>query len=194
MNLAERVKGLFLDPKVEWRAIDAEAQTQQQLYTGYVMIPPATPAFAGFVGQSLVGVGILGQTYRVPLGAGLGFAVITYLFNLAWVFVMAHVIHFFGPKFDGHGEFIDAAKAAAFVPTPAWLGGVLSIIPSLAIVGFLVSLYSLYLLYLALPVLIEPREEKEVPYFCVVVISLVVLSVVLYAVAALLIPSPVRGF
>lgn len=194
MNLAERVKGLFLDPKVEWRAIDAEAQTLQQLYTGYVMILAAIPAIAGFVGQSLVGVGILGQTYRVPLESGLGFAVITYLFNLAWVFVMAHVIHFFGPKFDGHGEFIDAAKAAAFVPTPAWLGGVLSIIPSLAIVGFLVSLYSLYLLYLALPVLIEPPEEKEVPYFCVVVISLVVLSVVLYAVAALLIPSPVRGF
>lgn len=194
MNLVERVKGLILDPKVEWRAIDAEPHTLQDLYTRYVMILAAIPAICGFVGYSIVGIGVFGATYRMPLASGIAYVAMSYLLSLGWVYAMAHVIHLLAPKFDGHGEFMDAMKIAAFTPTPAWLGGVFGVIPSLTIVGFLVSLYSLYLLYLALPVLIEPPEDKEVPFFCVVVIAMVVMTVVLYAVASLLIPAPVRGF
>jgi len=194
MNLVDRVKGLVVDPKVEWRAIDAEGQTVQGLYTRYVMILAAIPAVCGFIGMCIVGSGAFGATVRMSLGAGIAYAVLGYVLSLGWVYVFALVIHAFAPKFEGHGEFIDALKVAAFTPTPAWVAGVFSIIPSLSIIGFLVSLYSVYLLYLGLPTLTEPPKEKELPYFSVVVITMIVLTVAFYVIAALVIPAPLRGF
>lgn len=194
MNVVDRVKSLMLDPKVEWRAIDAEPATVHDLFTRYVLVLAAIPPVASFVGLCIVGSGAFGHTVRMPLAAGVAYAVISYLFSLAFVYVFAMVIHAFSPKFEGHGEFIDALKVAAYTPTPMWIAGALSVIPSLSIVGFLVGLYSLYLLFVGLPTLTEPPEEKALPYFCVVVITMIVLSVVLYVVAQLLIPAPLRGF
>jgi len=68
------------------------------------------------------------------------------------------------------------------------------VIPSLWIIGFLLSLYSVYLLFVGLPILTEPPKEKELPYFCVVLLTMIVLTVVFFVVAALLIPAPLRGF
>jgi hypothetical protein len=159
-----------------------------------VLILAAIPPVASFIGLCIVGSGSFGNTVRMPLAAGVAYAVISYLFALAFVYVFAMVIHSFSPKFEGHGEFIDALKVAAYTPTPMWIAGALAIIPSLSIIGFLVGLYSLYLLFIGLPTLTEPPEEKALPYFCVVVITMIVLSVVLYVVAQLLIPAPLRGF
>ena len=194
MNIVERVKGFATDPKVEWRAIDAEQITVQELFTKYVMILAAIPPVANFIGLCIVGSGPFGATVRMPLAAGVAYAVLMYLLSLGWVYVLAMVIQMFSPKFEGHGEFIDALKVAAFTPTPAWIAGVFGIIPALSIIGNLVSLYSLYLLYLGLPTLTEPPQEKEVPFFCVVVLTMIVLTVAFYVIAALMIPAPLRGF
>ena len=194
MNIVERVKALVVDPKVEWRAIDAEETTIHDLFTHYVLILAAISPAASFIGLCIVGSGPFGSTVRMPLAAGVAYAVISYLFSLAFVYVFAMVIHAFSPKFEGRGEFIDALKVAAYTPTPMWIAGALGIVPSLSIIGFLIGLYSLYLLFIGLPILTEPPEEKALPYFCVVVITMIVLSVALYVVAQLLIPAPLRGF
>ena len=114
MNIIERVKGFATDPKVEWRAIDAEQITVQDLFTKYVMILAAIPAVASFIGLCIVGSGAFGSTVRMPLGAGVAYAALSYLLSLGWVYVLAMVIQAFSPKFEGHGEFIDALKVAAF--------------------------------------------------------------------------------
>ena len=194
MNIVERVKGFVTEPKTEWRAIDAEEHTVQGLFTGYVMILAAIPAVAGFIGMCIVGSGVFGATVRMSIGAGVAHAVLGYILSLGGVYVLALVIHAFSPKFEGHGEFMDALKLAAFTPTPAWVGGIFNVIPSLWIIGFLLSLYSVYLLFVGLPILTEPPKEKELPYFCVVLLTMIVLTVVFFVVAALLIPAPLRGF
>jgi Yip1 domain len=194
MNIVERVKGLVLDPRVEWRAIDAEPQSVQDVFTRYVMPLAAIPPVASFIGLCIIGSGAFGSTYRMPLAAGVAYAALMYLLLLGWVYVMALVIDRFAPKFEGHGEFIDALKVAAYTATPAWIGGVFSVIPALSIVGNLLGLYSVYLLYIGLPTLTEPPEDKAIPYFCVVLIAMVAVSVAFYVIAALVIPAPLRGF
>ena len=194
MNIVERVKGFATEPKVEWRAIDAEQVSVQDLFTKYVMVLAAIPPVANFIGLCIVGSGPFGSTVRMPLAAGVAYAALMYLLSLGWVYVLAMVIQAFSPKFEGHGDFMDALKVAAFTPTPAWVAGVFGIIPALSIVGNLVSLYSFYLLYVGLPTLTEPPQEKEVPFFCVVVLTTIVLTVAFYVIAALMIPAPLRGF
>jgi hypothetical protein len=130
----------------------------------------------------------------MALAAGVAYAALMYLLTLGWVYVLALVIHGFAPKFEGHGEFIDALKVAAYTPTPALIGSVFSVIPALSIVGNLLGLYSVYLLYIGLPTLTEPPEDKAIPYFCVVLLTMIVLTVAFYVIAALMIPAPLRGF
>jgi hypothetical protein len=194
MNIVERVKSLVLDPKVEWRVIDAEQNTVQDIFTKYAMPLAAIPPVASFIGLCIIGSGPFGSTYRMPLAVGVAYSALMYLLLLGWVYVMALVVHAFAPKFEGHGEFIDALKLAAYAATPAWIGAVFSVIPALSIVGNLLGLYSVYLLYTGLPILTEPPEEKALPYFCVVLLALIALSVAFYVVAALMIPAPLRGF
>ena len=194
MNIVERVKNLAAQPKAEWQAIEAETHTVQDLYTRYVMILAAIPAVCGFIGYSLVGVGVFGATYRMPLAYGVALLAMSYLFSLGWVYAFAMIIEALAPGFGARKDFAQALKVAAFTPTPVWVAGVFTIIPSLSIIGTLVSLYSLYLLFVGLPVLMKAPEDKAVPYTVVVIIVAIVLAVLVGAMTSLAMPAPIRGF
>jgi len=67
--------------------------------------------------------------------------------------------------------------------TPAWVAGVLQLIPALGILGILAGLYGLYLLYLGLPRLMNCPQEKAGPYTAVVVVCAIVLTVIIGVIA-----------
>jgi len=193
MNLVDRVKKIIVQPKQEWRVIDGESYTDQDLYLHYVMILAAIPAVASFIGWSLVGIGAFGSTFRVPIGAGVAHMVLGFLLSLGAVYVLALIIDAFAPKFDGQKNFMQALKVAAFSSTASWLAGVFYVVPALSILGLL-GLYSLYILFIGLPILMKTPEDKSLPYTVVVMVAVIVIVVVIRAVAALTIPGPVRGF
>lgn len=196
MNVVDRAKNLLLTPKAEWPVIAAEPHTVQGLYTGYVMILVAIAPIASFIGYSLVGFGGFGgfgAHYRIPIGAGIVYAVLSYGLTLASVYLLALVIDALAPTFGGTKDFMAAFKVAAFAPTAAWLAGIFSIVPALGVLGIL-GLYSLYLLYLGLPELMKVTQDKAIPYLVVVIIAAIVISIVIVGIAGLAIPSPVRGF
>jgi len=194
MNLVERAKAIIVQPAREWRVIEAEPHTLQELYTRYVMILAAIPPVSAFIGYCLVGVGHFGATFRVPIGTGIAHMIVSYLMSLGAVYLLALVIDGFAQKFDAPKDFNAAFKLAAFTPTPAWIAGILNVVPSLWIIGVLLGLYSLYLLFVGLPILMRPPAEKTLPYLVVVMIAAIVFPVVLRAVADLALPAPVRGF
>jgi hypothetical protein len=194
MNLAQRAKNLVTRPREEWQAIEAEPHTVLDLYTGYVMILSAIPALAGFVGLSLVGIGTFGATYRVPPGQGVVHAVVSYLLSLAFVYLLAVVIDALAPAFGSRKDFIQALKLAAYSQTPYWIAAALTIVPSLWIVTVLLGLYSLYLLFVGLPVVMKTPEDKAVPYIVIVMMTTLVLAVAIVVATSLVMPGPVRGF
>ena len=190
MNIVDRVKKIILQPKQEWQVISAEPHTVQTLYTQDVMILAAIPAVASVIGLSLVGIGI----YRVPIPAGIAHLIVTYVLGLGSVYAVALIIDALAPQFGSEKNLLQSLKVAAFAPTAAWVAGIFHIIPALGILAVIGGLYSLYLLYLGLAALKKTPEDKAVPYTVVVIICVIVLWVVIGAIAALAIPSPVRGF
>ncbi|HXF79610.1 MAG TPA: Yip1 family protein [Usitatibacter sp.] len=194
MNLAHRVKSLVTRPRDEWTAIEAEPHTILDLYTGYVMILSAIPAIAGFVGLSLVGIGPFGETYRVAPGPGLVHALVSYLLSLAFVYVLALLVDALAPAFGSRRDFTQALKLAAYSQTPYWIASVLTVVPSLWIITVLLGLYSLYLLFVGLPILMKTPADKAPLYFAVVLMATLVLSVAIVIVTSLAIPGVVRGF
>jgi hypothetical protein len=65
------------------------------------------------------------------------------------------------------------------------LGGVFGLVPALSMLGLLAALYSFYLLYTGLPVLMKSAHDKSLAYTAVVVVASLVLGLVMAGVSAL---------
>ena len=193
-NIVERVKKLLLTPSEEWKVIKGESHTVAGLFTNYVMILAAIPAVAWFIGFSIVGYSGMGPTTRVPIGAGLANLVLSYILGLGSVYVIALVIDAFAPKFGGEQDFTQALKVAAFFPTSYWVGGLFYMLPTLSILAILGALYSLWLLWTGLALLMGVEDHRAAPYTVIVMIVAVVLMIVAAIVTGLAIPSNSHGF
>jgi hypothetical protein len=69
------------------------------------------------------------------------------------------------------------------------VAGIFALIPGLRILTLL-GIYSLYLLYLGLPVLMKTPREKAASYTAVVILAAIVLSIVIGAVASVFMRVP----
>src|SRR5205809_448836 len=79
------------------------------------------------------------------------------------------------PGFGGQKNDVQALKVAAYASTPMWLSGVFSIYARLVMVGVIVSAYSLYLLFVGLPILMKVPQNRSMGYTAVVIIAAVVI-------------------
>jgi hypothetical protein len=177
MAIVDRIKRICLQPKTEWEVIAAEDTAPPALYRGYIVPLTAIPAIAGFIGGSLVGQSLpfVGR-FRVPLVSGLVTAVFAFVMAVVGILVLSLIINALAPSFDGQKNSTQALKVAAYSYTPAWIAGVLQILPSLGLLAVLAGLYGIYLLYLGLPRLMKCPADKAIGYTAVVVLSAIVLS------------------
>ena len=178
MNLVDRAKNIILTPKSEWQVIAPETTSTGELYKGYIAPLAAIGPIASFLGLSLIGVG----PFRVPFMGGLSALIISYVLALVGVYIIALIIDALAPTFGGEKNQLQALKVAAYAYTPAWVAGVLHILPALGILVLLASLYGLYVLYLGLPVLMKSPQDKAVGYTAVVVICAIVIFIIIGAV------------
>jgi hypothetical protein len=182
MDLVERVKAIIQTPKTEWLAIESESGEPAYLFRNYVAILAAIPAVCDFVGRSIVGrdLPVVG-VHRVGVLAGAAGAIIHYLLTFIVLYVMAMIIDALAPSFSAQKNQPNALKLAVYAMTPAWLAGVFALIPGLHILSVL-GLYSLYLFWLGLPVLMKAPADKATLYTVAVVACGFVLSFVVGAV------------
>jgi hypothetical protein len=175
MNIVQRVKDILLKPKETWQEIKGEPTTVSELYTSYAVWLAAIPAIASFIGLSLIGFSALTFHYRMPLVRGLSQAVVSYVLTLVGIYIVALIIDALAPSFGSQKNQVKAMKVAVYSWTASWISGILMIIPALSPIMMLCSLYSLYLFYLGLPVLMETPKEKALGYFIItIIVSLVV--------------------
>lgn len=176
MNLVERAKRLLLTPQPEWEVIDAETTTTAELYSRYIIPLAAIGPVAGVIGWVLSGV-----TYAPSIGHAVVGAVVTYVLVLAGVWVVAVIIDMLATSFGGTQNRMQALKVAAYSMTAAWIAGIFVILPALAVLS-IAGLYSIYLLYLGLPVLMKAPADKAGAYTVVVVLVGIVVFMLIQAV------------
>jgi hypothetical protein len=176
-KLIARARAVLLTPRTEWPVIATETTGTRELYLGYVVWLAALPAVAGFLKFAIFGYGVpLLGSFRLPVGAALSSAVVNYVLSLIGVFLLALIVDTLAPTFGATRDRQQALKLAAYSYTAGWVGGVGVIIPG---IGWLVALaggiYSIYLLYLGLPVLMKCAADRAVGYTVVIVIAAIVL-------------------
>jgi uncharacterized membrane protein len=179
MNLIDRVKGILLQPKQEWEIISGETTTTSELYKNYIIPLAAIGPVASFIGMSIVGISMpLIGTYRVPITTAIASTVVHYVLGLIGVYILALIIDSLAPTFAGEKNMNQALKLSAYSYTAGWLAGIFVIIPALGILS-IVGLYSIYLLYTGIPVLMKAPQEKSLGYTVAVFIAAIVVFVVI---------------
>ena len=181
MNLVERIKGILLDPKSEWQAIEREPGDAAYLFPNYVAIVAAIPPVCTFIGLSIIGFGPV----RIGIVGGFLRAVIVYVLSLVGVFVVAYIIDFLAGTFGARKGLDNAMRVSAYTPTAAWLAGVFNLIPILGFLSIL-GLYSLYLLYTGIIALMKPAADKALIYTIAVIVCAIVVWVIIFSIPAML--------
>jgi hypothetical protein len=187
--LLQRVLDILMRPRETWLQINAEDGNPGRIYLGYLVFLAAIPAVAGFIGYSLVGVGAFGISVRVPVVQGLVSMVVGYVLSLAMVYVLALIANMLAPRFQAQQDMGSAFKLVAYASTAGMLGGVFSILPSLAMLGLLAALYSVYLIYTGIPVLMKAPQEKAVGYTAALVVCGIVAGLVVGLATSLVTPG-----
>jgi hypothetical protein len=181
MNLVARAKGILMNPRQEWGAIDAEPLNLGELLVGYVLPLAAIGPIASIIGWSAFGFGGL---FRLSIGTLIGHAIVAYILTVVGVFILAWVINALAPTFNATQSMPQAIKVAAYSSTAAWVAGIFNIFPALAILGAIGGIYSLYLCYLGLPILMKAPAEKAMTYVIVVIIAIIVVYFIIGGIAA----------
>jgi uncharacterized membrane protein len=181
MELVSRAQAILLKPKEEWVKIKGESTSIAQLFTSYAAILAAIPAIAQFIGFGLIGMRVpFYGMFRFGLGTSLARAVVFYVFSLISVYALGFVINALAPSFGSTQNPANAMKLAVYSMTPAWVAGVLYIIPALGILVILASLYGLYILYLGFATpMMETPKDKVMTYLVVSIVVVIVLSFVI---------------
>ena len=191
-GMVARIKNLLLAPKQEWARIDAEPMTVKGIMTGWAVPHAAIGPVAALIGTQAFGFRLFGIVYRPPLGSSIATAVVSYLTALVGVYVLALIIDNIAPQFGARRDMVAATKTAVYSFTAAWLAGIFALIPNLGVLG-LVGLYSFYLLWIGLPMLMKPPADKAQTYAAVAIacgiIAYVLVQFIVGQVSAAFTPS-----
>jgi hypothetical protein len=170
VNLVQRAKAILMTPKQEWAVIDAEPLNVSALLTGYVIPLALIGPIASFIGLSVLGSGF----FRVSIGSGIFRAIVAFVLAIVGVFLLAWVINALAPSFGAKKDMPQATKLAAYSMTAAWVAGIFYLIPALALLALIGALYSLYLFYVGLPILMKSPEDKTPAYAIAVIVACIV--------------------
>jgi len=169
--LVARAKAILMTPKQEWAAIDTEPPNVSALLTGYVIPLALIGPIARFIGFSVLG---LGGFFRLSVGTGISQAILGFILAIVGVFILAWVINALAPSFGAKQDMPQAIKLSAYSMTASWVAGIFYLLPALWILALLGSIYSLYLFYVGLPILMKSPADKTPTYAIAVIVACIV--------------------
>jgi len=183
-TLTSRVKGILLEPRATWKEIDAEFTKPGEIWGKYVLPLTAIGPIAAVIGLFIFGqrIAFTSLTSSVSLTAAISRGVAGYVLALLSVFVLSRIVSLLAPGFGGQRNDVQGLKAAAYVSTVSWLGGVFMLIPALYLVSWIFRLYSLVLLYVGLPIVMKVPKDRAMGYTAVVIIIFIVVSLITEAI------------
>jgi hypothetical protein len=169
MNLIDRVKNIIMKPKEEWQVINKETIAVPTLITSYLLPLAVVAALASFIGYGF----IIGTA---SIKTGVIWALIALVQIVLAVYINAFVTDALAPSFASEKNMMKSAQLVVYAATPGYIGSLLNIIPAIGWLGSLAGgIYSIYLLYLGIPVMKKTPEDKVPIYLIVIIVVLLVL-------------------
>ena len=152
---------MLVQPQREWEVSNGEFTKVGAIFRTFVLPLSVIPPLSYLLGAVLFGEqGTLFGTFETTVGAAVQDAIIRYVCGLVSVFLLGLALDLLAPVFSGRGNRVQGTKVAAYASTPAWLFGLLAIVPRLGRYSIAGTLWSLYLVYLGAPLLMKVPSER----------------------------------
>jgi len=160
----QRVKNMLFHPRTEWELIKEEQTSYGRLISSYLGIIAAIPPVSAVAERMIFGRGIAGNS---SLGYVLATNILWYFVIIVNVLVTAAVITVVACRNESGWIGLRGFKLAVYSFTPAFLVGILIIIPGLNWFIYAAILYSLWLLYLGIRSIVGVEQGKAAWYTAV---------------------------
>ena len=176
MNLIDRAKNIIISPKTEWDVVANEEPNTQEILMSYILPLSLIPTAASILGSLI----FFPYSFRLAIATGIGMGLVHLLVSFGVVLLAAFIIDALAPNFGSQKNFGRAIQLVAYSYTPAWIAGILFIIPFLGLFAWIASFYSIYLIYLGLNPTMKTPENNRIGYLIVSFIILTLAYVILW--------------
>jgi len=131
---------------------------------GYIMVLAAIPVLSGFIGTTQFGWQVgSAETVRLTTASAGIIALLYYLVIIVAVFSVGWMIHWMGATYGADQPLTQCIVLAAFIPAPLFLVGIFQLVPILwlnLLVGLPALAYTVFLLYVGIPAVMEIPAER----------------------------------
>lgn len=187
--ILNHIWGLYAHPKEEWQSI--EKRHESLFYSlVHILMVSLIPSICLYYAAAHIGWSIgTKDLIKIPESSAFIMAIAIYGALVAGVFLLAYLIQWMAKTFDSTPEFTQSLELAAYTATPLLMVGITALFPVLwfFVIAVLVALvYSVYLLYSGVPIMMNIPEEKGFIYSSSVVTCGLVMLVAMMAIGAIL--------
>lgn len=177
-NIFNRVSGIITKPKEEWEKVNSETPNIQSIIITYILPLAIISGICTLTGYAYIGLnkdyGFIGTVVQKGWSTGIQAGIISVLSSVIAVFVSAYIINVLSSSFKSEQNLGRSVQLVSYSFTPAWIGGIFAILPSLGWIGTLLGLYGLYLLYLGLMPLMKTPKKQALGYLIVSILVIIV--------------------
>jgi hypothetical protein len=181
--------GLYAHPKEEWQTIDARHESLKFSLI-HILLVALIPSVCAYFSAVHIGWSIgVGDPISLTPDSAIKMAVAMYVALILGVFALAYLAHWMAHTFGSEPTYTQTLELASYTSTPLFMVGIAALYPELwfvMLVGLAGLSYSVYLLYVGVPILMHIPEERGFIYASSVVTCGLILLVCVLAATAML--------
>ena len=173
--------GLLVRPRTQWQKISEIPESSLKALLIYPCVMAIFPAIAWYYGTSQVGWTVGEQTDPIKLTTDSALIICTlfYLAMIACIGTIGYFIHWMAHTYGAESSTVKGIVIAGFTATPMFIAGLVGFNPILwldMLVGVISVCWSVYLMYLGIPIVMNiPKERGFLFSSAVLAICLVIL-------------------
>lgn len=157
--------GLLVRPTTHWRTIAAMDDSSLRALLLYPCLLAILPAVAWYYGTTQIGwtVGDHGETIRLTDQSALQICILFYLTMLACIAAIGYFVHWMSATYGAQSSLTRGIVIIGLTATPLLLAGAVGFYPILwldMLVGVVAVTWSVYLMYLGIPIVMNIPEER----------------------------------
>ena len=157
--------GLLIRPSKQWRAIAALEENTLRTLLIYPCLLAILPAVAWYYGTTQIGwtVGDHGETIRLTQESARQICVLFYMTMLVCVAAIGYFVHWMAETYGAQSSTIRGIVIIGLTATPLFLAGLVGFYPILwldMLIGVVAVSWSVYLMYLGIPIVMHIPEER----------------------------------
>ncbi len=184
------ILGIITNPHKEWARIRDKSSSVTGVYLRYLVWIALLPPLAWYFGATQIGWELSDRVIRLTSASAAQIMALFYVAILLSIAFLGYMVHWMAKTYDAKNDDVaHGVSIAAYMCAPMFLVGLVGLYPVLwldMILGTAAAAYTLYLLYIGIPIVYDMPKERGFLFASATVAVGLVLMVALLGVTVIL--------